>query len=281
MQTKARIEQILETVTIPTLPSVVSRIKALLDDPNAGMPEIAEVVTQDASIAAKVLRMANSAYYGQTEQVVSIQRAAVVLGSSTLKNIVLQASLISQYEHLAASPDFDPAVVWKHAILTAQISQSVSRSCRALLALDHDEFYTCGLLHDVGKIVFLDGCGDDYINAVYKARLARMPLAVAEERTFGFSHAEIGAMIAAHWKLPRTVVTAIRLHHGDEESARDNPNIHVVRCADRIANVARGGESVDPDTVVPAAVRHRLGIAYESVRDALDAAIRAWPTIQV
>ncbi len=281
MRTKDRIEQILETVTIPTLPSVVARINALLDDPNAGMPEIAAVVTQDASMAAKVLRMANSAYYGQTEQVVSIQRAAVVLGSSTLKNIVLQASLIGRYEHLAGSPDFDPALVWKHAVLTAQVSQSIAKECRAALALDPDEFYTCGLLHDIGKIVFLDGCGDDYLNAIYKARLARMPLALAEERTFGFSHADIGAMVAAHWKLPRAVVAAIRLHHGDVESARDNPNILVVRTADKVANAARSEETPDPDALVPLATRHRLGLPFESLRDALESAADAWTTIQL
>jgi len=88
-------------------------------------------------------------------------------------------------------------------------------------------------------------------------------------------------MVAAHWKLPRTVVTAIRLHHGDAASARDNPNVLVVRVADCIANFARSDEEPDLDELVPVAIRHRLGLPLESIRETFAGAADAWPTIQI
>ena len=127
---QAAIEHLLQTVTIPTLPGVVSRINALLNDPESGMPEVAEVIVQDASISAKVLRMANSAYYGLAQPVASIQQAALVLGGQVLRNIAMQASVIQKYDHLESTSDFDVKVVWKHAVSTAQTAQSLAHGCR-------------------------------------------------------------------------------------------------------------------------------------------------------
>ena len=91
--TRAAIAHILDTVTIPTLPGVVQRINRLLNDPEAGMPEVAALIVQEGSISAKVLRMANSAYYGLAQPVVSIPQAALVLGGQVLRNIAMRRTL--------------------------------------------------------------------------------------------------------------------------------------------------------------------------------------------
>lgn len=281
MQTKETIEEILQTVSIPTLPTVVARIGALLDDPDSGIPEIAEVVLEDPAIAAKVLRMANSAWYGQSEEVVSIPRAAAVLGARVLRNIALQASVIQRYEHLTISEDFDPREVWKHAISTAVVSKALAQRCRSALPLEPDEFYTCGLLHDIGKMIMVDSLGDDYLTAMRDARALRRPTHLVEEKTFSYNHADVGAMVAAMWKLPRALIGAIRFHHGPPARVHQNPAVLLVTCGDRIANAARRGGEADPDELVNLATRHRVGLALEDVRDALESATESWATIQI
>ena len=275
------VERILETVTIPTLPAVVQKINALLQDPDAGMPEIAALVMQDAAIAAKVLRMANSSYYGLSAEVVSIQQAATVLGAKVLKSIALQASVIAQYDHLELSEHFDPRHVWKHAVLAAQTCQRLGEASSLALPLDPHEFYTCGLVHDIGKIVMLDSVGDEYLEVVRDCRADQGLVDASETKAFGFHHGEVGAMVAAEWQLPRPVVESIRFHHGPQEQVQDNPHVLLVSLGDRIANAAASTEWEHPERVAEPDTCARLGIEEPEAREIIERAAEGWPTIDV
>ena len=281
VQARQSLERILETVTIPTLPGVVARVGALLDDPEVGLPEVAEVVTNDASIAAKALRMANSAWYGLREEVVSIQQAAVVLGGTVLKNIVLQASVISRYEHLKSQRGFDPHHVWRHAVLTGQVCQHLAMVCKRNLGLEPDELYTCGLLHDIGKLLLLESYGEQYLGLIHEAREQDYLLHQLEEAQLGFHHGHVGAMVAARWKLPKPVLCAIRFHHGPPDRVHKSAVVLLVTCADRIANRAARRGDTNPRELLNLATRKRLGLDREALAEVLDQARTNWRTIQV
>ena len=145
-------ELIRNNINLPTLPQVVAKINSLVDDPDVGTREIGAAVSEDAPIAAKVLKIANSAYYGLRETVLSTEHASAVLGVRQLRTIAMQASVISQFEHLKQST-FDIDGLWRHSIVTGHACAAVARRCRARIGLAPDEFHVVGLLHDMGKIL--------------------------------------------------------------------------------------------------------------------------------
>ena len=120
-------------LTLPTLPTVVAKINSLVDDPDVGTREIGQAVAEDAPIAAKVLKIANSAYYGLRETILSTEHASAVLGVRQLRTIAMQASVISQFEHLKRSA-FDIDQLWRHSIATGHACAGIARNCRAASA---------------------------------------------------------------------------------------------------------------------------------------------------
>ncbi|MCC6407646.1 MAG: HDOD domain-containing protein [Planctomycetes bacterium] len=224
-----------DRLTLPSLPEVVTKLNAMINDPKVGLHEIGAVVAHDAAITAKVLRIANSSYYGLKEPVLSAEQAATVVGARSLRNIALQASVFARYEHLAALPDFDLEAVWRHAIYVAQLAQTLARESRRPLGLGAEEFYTCGLLHDIGKVVMLESLGPQYVAVVQEAKRAQQAVHLVEARMLGFTHVDVGALVASRWKLPEVVARSIEFHHGPQYEVLATPAVAVVAVADQIA----------------------------------------------
>ncbi|MEZ5979252.1 MAG: HDOD domain-containing protein [Planctomycetota bacterium] len=254
-------------VSIPTLPVVVERINRMMLDPEVGLRELGKAIAQDAPIATKVLRIANSAFYGLREKVVSTEHAASVLGLRVLKNLVLQASVISKFEHLSKNGVFDLDAQWKHSIVVGHLCQELTRSSSLGFALAPDEFYSCGLLHDIGKVVLLDNLGADYVESIKRAQKAGRPLFEIEDEDLGFDHSGVGARVAQHWGLPEVLVTAIGRHHEHlVELLREEPAAAVVHVANTIAHRLLEEGAADGRTAIAAIPLSPLGL--EPVRTA-------------
>ena len=230
-----------DNLSIPTLPAVIQQITAMMADPDSGTGEIGALIGQDAPLAAKVLRIANSAYYGLRERCLSTEQASSVLGLRVLKNVVTQAAVIQQFDHLRNYPGFDIDDLWQHSILTATACQEIARRCDGRSPLEPEEFYVCGLLHDLGKIVLLDSMGDEYLEVFQEAKVTGERLHCLEEQRFGFNHTDVGAMVALRWTLPTAAASAIQFHHGPRENVQDDPVVALVANANLIAHrVAEG-----------------------------------------
>jgi putative nucleotidyltransferase with HDIG domain len=224
-----------DRISLPSLPDVVARISSLIDDPSVGLVDLGRLVAQDPAITARVLRLANSGYYGLSEPVTSPEQAATVIGSRALRNVAMQVSILQRYEHLRGISDFDLDELWAHSILTARLSQSLAERCIDRTGVPPDDFYACGLLHDVGKVVMLEGLGDQYVECLRIARRTGAPLHQCEESGLGFSHIEVGALLAQQWKLPERIAHAIEFHHGPSSEVTAHPHVGVVAVADQIA----------------------------------------------
>ncbi|QDU85637.1 phosphodiesterase [Planctomycetes bacterium Pla163] len=224
-------------VSIPTLPAVVQRINRMMADPEIGLRDLGREIAKDAPIATKVLRIANSAFYGLREKVVSTEHAASVLGLRVLKNIVLQAAVMAQFDHLSKHGGFDLDAQWEHSITTACLAQELMRTSGQEFALGPDEFYSCGLLHDIGKVVLLDNLTKEYLDVVKISGKTGRPLFEVEEEELGFDHAAVGARVAERWGLPEVLVNAIGRHHENILAlVRDEPAAAVVAMANAIAH---------------------------------------------
>ncbi len=221
-------------LALPSLPEIVVKIQMLLQDPSAGPAEIGGAVAEDPTLAAKVLRVANSAYYSLREPVLTCDQAAVVIGVSLLKNIALQVSVMQRYQELNKHDDFDLERVWAHAMAVAQYSRDLATISRHTGGLAPDEFYTCGLLHDIGKVVLLDSYGEQYLDVLRHARRSGQALHLSEEVVLGFTHVEVGALLAQKWRLPERVAAAIEFHHGPTEKITRDPTVSIVAICDQL-----------------------------------------------
>ncbi len=268
-------------VSIPTLPTVISKIQELLESDSAGAKEIGQLIAQDAPMATKVLRIANSAHYGLRERVISLEHASAVLGLKVLKNIVMQASVMSTFNDMAKDGKFDMDALWRHSILTAQMSQVIATlASRSKLGLAPEEFYTCGLLHDLGKIVMLHNLGEEYDMALNYSKMQRLPLHETEREILGFDHAEVGAKIALRWGLPDGVVSAIQYHHGPQDEIDSDPTVCLIDYANRLSthviaedlDGARASRSDD--------VERMLGIAASTGNELVEQAVQRLTQIE-
>lgn len=253
--TSFRAKQLIrDNLSIPTLPAVVHRITELIDDPESGTGEIGRVISEDAPLTAKVLRIANSAYYGLRERCLSTEQASSILGVRVLHNVVIQASVIQEFGHLTQFSGFDIDAIWRHSILVAQACSRLARSCTGTIGLTPEEFHVCGLLHDLGKMVMLDCLGEEYLDVYREAKLVGEPLHVHEERRLGFNHTDVGALVSVRWSLPTAATAAIQFHHGPRESVQEDPVVALVANANLVCHRVVAGKpgdavaTLDPDT---------------------------------
>jgi putative nucleotidyltransferase with HDIG domain len=221
-------------LTIPTIPEIVVRINQMINDPEVGTAEIGALVAEDAPLAAKVLRIANSAFYGLAGNCVSTAQASTVLGIRVLRNIVSQVAVISQFDHIESNEHFNVQKLWDHSIQTAHLSSFIATRASKLKNVAPEEFYVCGLLHDVGKIVLLDGLGTSYLDIVSVAAAKQFPLHVAERAEMQFDHADVGAVVATRWGLPTSVVDAVQYHHGPDDKVAASPVVSIIARANEL-----------------------------------------------
>ena len=269
-----------DRLRLPTLPIVVQKVQSLVAEGVAGTREIAAVVATDAPLAARVLKIANSAFYGLRERCISTSQACNVLGLRVLENVVLQAGVLQQYDHLRRHPGFDLAELWRHSILTAQVSSFLASRSRVALELKPDELYVCGLLHDIGQVILLDQLGDDYLDVVGAAKLLDQPLHQIEARMLGMDHNQVGALVAEYWHLPPQIVEAIRYHHGPRERIQADPVVSLVAHANLLVSRVMAGEMEAAQRTLDPATAKFLGLDDEDAARAVEYTSLALPQVE-
>jgi len=269
-----------DNLNIPTLPKVLVRVGQLIDDPECGTRDIGEVVARDAPLAARVLRIANSAFYGLRERCLSTEQACSVLGLRVLRNVVMQAAVIQRFDHLR-NKGFDLDGMWRHSILTAQTSAYLARRSRRALDLEPEEFHACGLLHDIGKVVMLDSLGNDYLECYNQAHTLGDKLHHAEERRFNYAHTDVGAMLAIRWGLPTAAVSAIHFHHGPLENLRDDPVVTLVANANLLAHRVTDGDHEAAEATIDQETADFLELERRDVYEIVNFAVEVLGQIEV
>ncbi len=254
-----------KNVNLPTLPSVMQKLSALLQDPDTGAREVGHLISEDVALTGKVLKIANSAYYGLRERCLAPQQAASILGIKVLRNVVLQASVMKQYDHLKGGA-FDVEALWRHSILTGHLCQFLARKCQNSIGLAPDELYICGLLHDLGKVVLLDSLREEYLAVVADSANFGTRLYRAEEERLGFTHADVGALVAQQWGLPEAVFRAIQFHHETTEEEEEDAVVLLVRSTNLIAH-AISDDDPTASEILDEELRHYLGVSEESVHE--------------
>jgi HD-like signal output (HDOD) protein len=229
---------------LPPMPKVLHKARQVLSDPNSSFKDITRIIETDQAIAAKILKVANSAYYGLSGMVSSIHHASVVLGYQTLEQVITMVSSSSILGMQLRGYGLQAGMLWKHSLATAIASRSIAK-LRAP-SLENDAFCV-GLIHDAGKLA-LDPHVLDKRKEIDAFLRDRSPFFLeAERKVLGFDHAEIAMDLCKKWKLPDYQSEAMRYHHHPEAS-NGNPLAHIVHIADYIAKQAGFGSGYGSQT---------------------------------
>ena len=199
--------EVIARKNLPTIPTVLAKILQLVDQESASGRELVDVIERDQALTGKMLRLANSAFFGQSRRVATIPRAVVLLGFSTVRNLALGVKVWDSLSTGIARPRIEE--LGDHALGVAVATKLISARLRAG---DPDEGFTAGLLHDVGRLVLAMKFREHYWDAIEAAGEDVSPDAI-ETSAFGIDHAEVGSWLLEAWSLPATIVDAVRAHH--------------------------------------------------------------------
>ncbi|MGH9343498.1 MAG: HDOD domain-containing protein [Terriglobia bacterium] len=193
---------------LPALPRTYVALTEALENPDVSLDQVAKIVEQDVAIAAKILQLVNSSFFGLSRDVTNIQTAVSYLGTDNLKSLVLSFGVFRAFEQRELSADFSVEDFQSHAYLTAKIAESLPTV--KYLA---DATALAALLHDVGKLVLAAQMPDYFARVLSEARERERPAFEIELELAGVTHAEIGAYLLGLWGLPSAIVEAVAHHH--------------------------------------------------------------------
>jgi len=266
-------KRILQTVKdLPAMPQVVLKAQEIMADSSSDVNEIARLIETEPAIATKVLKLANSAFYGLSGKVTSIKHASVILGYKNLRQIISIASFSTFLGKSLPGYGFESDDFWKHCLAVALSSKTIAEKKNPSL---ENEAHAAGLIHDVGKVVlepyvlknkkkfdtFLENENETFVNA--------------EKQIFGLDHAEIASEICKRWNIPQAITFSIKYHHSPSFSKGDFLS-HILHVADYIA--IKCGIGYDSDDVLyqlEDGTMDYLGIRTEDISDIMSIVIES------
>jgi len=194
---------------LPPMPHVASRAIQLVEDPNVTAPELTELLSTDTALAARVLKIANSAMFSRQREITTLNQAVMVIGFKALKGIIVAATLRQANKNFGHMEQ----LVWENSMCSAMCATSISKKLKKRFV---DEIFLLGLLHSLGQIVlmFNKETVDDYKNVLQLVSEGDLDYVSAENDVMGFAHPLIGALVAKKWNFSAETCQAI-LHYRD------------------------------------------------------------------
>lgn len=251
---------------LPALPQAALQALAALRNDSASAQRCSEFIAHDQALVARVLRLANSAFYGVSGRVATVRDALQLLGRRTVGNLLAVATVSQQFDRRRC-PSFDFSGFWRHALAVALASRALALE----VGVDEDQAFVGGLLHDIGRLTLAVHFPEEIDALMQGASASDSPLNAIEFARLGTDHAEVGAWVATHWCFAPEVVAMIATHHkppaGPDATATLATLVHV---ADAIVH-ALDLEDHPHERVPVIGVQawSRLQLTHESVLSAL------------
>lgn len=258
---KARriISEISDLASLPNVAVTVIQ-KTLKQD--CDFSQIADIVETDPALTMKVLRVANSPFYGRSTRISTIKNAIVVLGLNTLKSIVLTISVMDSFKRKKNPSGLDRDLFWTHSLACAITARLI---CEKHQIADPDEAFMAGILHDVGVLIYDQYLSSNYAEALKRAASTGNPLHLIEREMFDLTHGQLGRMVMEKWQLPETLAQAVEMHHDDfTNGVFGGPAFvmaGVLQVADRICG-QKGYHYQDQACDIQPELLHALGLEF-------------------
>ncbi len=261
---KARkiIDEISELASLPNVAVTVIQ-KTLKQD--CDFNQIADIIETDPALTKKVLRVANSPFYGRPTKISTIKNAIVVLGLNTLKSIVLTISVMDSFKRRKATNGLDRDRFWSHSLACAITARLL---CEKVGKTDPDEAFMAGILHDVGVLIYDQYLPSCYSEALNRAVTTGERLQNVERELFGLTHGEMGRKIMEKWQLPDTLARAVEMHHDDFSKGSFGGGAFVMGGLLQVADCLceqRGYCYIEQPTDIPLELLQSLGLEFQDL----------------
>jgi HD-like signal output (HDOD) protein len=269
-----------DVAALVSLPEVVVRINALVDDPKSSAEDIGRAVAQDAALTARLLTLANSAMFGLSRQIDTVGRAIAVLGTRQVRDLTLGLSAVRSFagipNELVSMQSF-----WHHSVLCAVTARQLAGACHRGRP---DSSFVAGLLHDVGQLVLFNKLPRESRSALLMSidEPNEPDLHLCERTLLGFDHAAVGGALARSWHLPAALAECIEFHHEPGRAESHPLEVALVHIANSVATLIEidSSEFEDASRIDPVAweitglTKERVLEVVAAARGAVDEAKR-------
>ncbi len=254
---------------LPTLPEVTFRILELSQDPDSTTAEMRKLISSDVAMSTRILKVVNSAFYGLSRQIVSIERAIVILGINAVRNIAIAASMVKPFNMHARGDSiaFPPRQLWLHSTATATAARIFAEQLRFA---DANEFFLAGLTHDIGIMAEMHTAHPQLLRCVQQLQLdmdgiPQVDLRKLEIEQFGKDHKEIGFEVCEFWNFTQRISRLVGNHHAPLDAPEDfRREACLIYAADRTAASLPNGFRLDlPEMDIEPEILDTLRITRE------------------
>ena len=251
---------VLAVQNLPTLPSVMYEITALMDDPNVSIEQIADTIGMDQVLSAKVLKMVNSPIYGFPGRISSVQHALVLLGFNVIKGVIISTSVFADATETMRD-------LWSHSMACSLAAAEVAR---VLKFKDPGEYAVAGLLHDIGKVVIAVQLPEVLSEIKSMQEEKFLNAREAETEVLGFAHDRVNSWLADHWRFPRSLREGISMHHTPLKADLYPEIAHVVHIGNFFAHLYGIGNGAKQIPYLFPQSLKTLGINHAMLMDIMD-----------
>lgn len=231
-----------------SLPEISLRVNELASDPNSTADEMGKVISQDPALVARMLKIANSAYYGLSTEVETINRAIAILGTNKIRDLVLSTSASQAFDgipnDLITMQDF-----WHHSLYCGLLAQILAKKSKKANA---ESIFIAGLLHDIGQLLMFNQLPEKSHEAILLLMEGPEELETyeAERHVFGFDHMQVGTELIKMWKLAPVLQECVEFHHEPEKAVEYPIEVALINIANAVAVMA-DFDSMSEDDEIP------------------------------
>lgn len=235
----AQIQTLIDkTGSLASLPDIFFKVNELVNDANSSASDIGHAIEHDAALSTRLLKIVNSPYYGFPSSIDTISRAITIIGTRDLRDLVLATSAVKTFSSMD-NELVDMERYWRHNLYCAVTGRILAQRRHVK---NTERLFVAGLLHDIGNLVMYQTIPEQSNEALQRTHSEGIPLHIAEKEILGFSHADVGAALMQKWKLPDSLIEAVKYHHEPWLAKDYKEDVATVHIADYIAN------SIDEDS---------------------------------
>ncbi len=232
-------ELIREVVKLVSVPDVYYKLETLIEQPHSTVDDFAFVIGADADLCARLLNLANSAFYSMSVPIESIEKAVMQIGVRQIREMVLVTAIKGAFDALP-SGQVDMDSFWRHSIAVGMMAKHLAKAIRMP---QPDRMYVPGLLHDIGRLVLFLKLGADMGELMIRRDDEKLSLHRLEFDYLSYTHAEVGGRLLAQWKVPPSIVEPVLHHHQPHYSFEFHRETCLIFIADRVVMDQGFGDS--------------------------------------
>lgn len=267
-------KKVIESIdNLPSFPAIVSRLIKVVNSPESSADDAAELIERDPGLTSKMIRLANSAFYGIPRSISSVSSAVVILGFNTIRSLVLSASVMNLFSD-SQKQAIDKDRFWKHSIVSAMAAKIIVRHFINVRMMDPESAFCSGILHDIGKLIFNEFMTDEYVEVRDFAVKNNVSMLQAETKILGINHADICKVVSDKWSLPLDLEYSLVYHHNPVAADKLHELIATIHFADILAHET-GASLWDNEPLSPQWNDYRTVLKvsdsdYEKIRQTLE-----------